>query len=43
MFGHIEVFTPELENEYLEWVQTPEGRSYLKGGANYKEDGENNV
>lgn len=37
-FGHIELFTPELEEEYLEWVQTPEGRSYLKGGANYKEE-----
>ncbi len=41
-FGHTEVFTPELEKEYLEWVQTPEGLSYLKGGANYKEDGDSN-
>lgn len=37
-FGHAEVFTPELEREYTEWVQTDEGRSYLKGGTNYKED-----
>lgn len=37
-FGHLEVFTPELEKEYLEWVQTEEGRSYLKGGSNYNEE-----
>lgn len=36
-FGHTEVLTPELQAEYMEWVQTDEGRSYLKGGANYKD------
>ncbi len=38
MFGHIEEFTPEIQKEYLEWCKTDEGRSYLKGGANYKEE-----
>lgn len=37
MFGHIELFTPDMEKEYLAWCQTDEGKSYLKGGANYKE------
>lgn len=37
-FGHLEVFTEEMGKAYLEWCQTDEGRSYLKGGANYKED-----
>lgn len=38
MFGHIELFTPDMEKEYLAWCQTDEGKSYLKGGENYKED-----
>lgn len=38
MFGHIELFTPDMGKEYLAWCQTDEGKSYLKGGANYKED-----
>lgn len=37
MFGHIELFTPEMEKEYIAWLQTDEGKSYLKGGENYKE------
>ncbi len=37
MFGHIELFTPEMNEKYIEWCKTPEGRSYLKGGSNYKE------
>ena len=36
-FGHTEVFTKDMENRYVEWCKTDEGRSYLKGGANYKE------
>ena len=35
MFGHLELFTEEMEKEYLEWCATDEGRSYLKGGSNY--------
>lgn len=34
-FGHVEVYTPELQKEYLEWVQTEEGQAYLKGGKKY--------
>lgn len=40
MFGHVELLTEEMYAEYLEWCQTDEGRSYLKGGANYKEEEE---
>ena len=36
-FGHLELFTEDMEREYLEWLKTDEGRSYLKGGSNYKE------
>lgn len=38
MFGHTEVLTEEMVREYLEWCKTEEGRSYLKGGENYKEE-----
>ena len=37
LFGHVELLTDELCQEYSQWCQTEEGRSYLKGGANYKE------
>lgn len=40
MFGHIELFTDEMEKEYLEWCKTNEGAQYLKGGSKYKEDEE---
>lgn len=36
-FGHTELLTEEIYNEYLEWCKTEEGMSYLEGGANYKE------
>lgn len=35
MFGHVELFTPEMQQEYIEWCQTDEGRQYLKGGSKY--------
>ena len=38
MLGHTELLTKEMYNEYIEWCKTEEGRSYLKGGANYKEE-----
>lgn len=38
MLGHIEELTEEMQRHYLEWCRTEEGRSYLKGGSNYKED-----
>lgn len=38
IFGHVELFTPEMKQEYLEWCQTDEGKKYLKGGSEYKEE-----
>lgn len=40
MFGHTELFTEEMQKEYLEWCKTEDGKSYLKGGKNYKESEE---
>lgn len=40
MFGHIELFTKDMQREYLHWVQTEDGRQYLRGGSKYKEDNE---
>ena len=37
MFGHTELFTEEMQKEYLEWCQTEEGKKYLKGGSEYRE------
>lgn len=39
MLGHLELFTDEMEKEYLEWCLTDEGRQYLKGGSKYIEEG----
>lgn len=38
VFGHVELFTPEMQQEYLAWCRTDEGREYLKGGSKYKPD-----
>lgn len=38
MFGHVELFTEEMNAEYLQWCQTEEGKKYLKGGSKYKEE-----
>ncbi len=40
LLGHTELFTPEMQKEYLEWCQTDEGRKYLKCGSEYKERSE---
>ena len=40
LFGHLELFTGEMQSEYLSWCQTEEGKKYLKGGEYYREDGE---
>ena len=37
IFGHVELFTEEMELAYLNWCATDEGRQYLKGGAKYIE------
>lgn len=38
MFGHVELFTEEMNAEYLQWCQTDEGKKYLKGGSEYTEE-----
>lgn len=37
-FGHVEVITDEVKKEYLKWLETDEGKSYLEGGSNYKKE-----
>jgi hypothetical protein len=39
MFGHIELFTEEMQKEYLEWCKTDDGKQYLEGGSKYVERG----
>lgn len=41
MLGHVELFTEEMQKEYIAWCQTDEGKQYLKGGSKY-EDSERN-
>ena len=43
VFGHVELFTPEMQQEYLAWCRTDEGREYLKGGSKYKPDPDEEV
>lgn len=38
MFGHVELFTDEMKQQYLAWCDMEEGRQYLKGGSKYKEE-----
>ena len=38
MFGHTELFTEEMQKEYLAWCQTDDGKQYLKGGSKYREE-----
>ena len=40
MFGHVELFTEEMQQEYLAWCLTDEGKQYLKGGSKYDESKE---
>lgn len=35
MFGHAELMTDEMVNEYLDWCDTEDGKQYLKGGSKY--------
>lgn len=37
MFGHMELLTPEIYDEYLKWCKTDEGKKYLKGGECYND------
>lgn len=38
MFGHTELLTTEMYQDYLDWCSTDEGKKYLKGGSEYKEE-----
>lgn len=40
IFGHVELFTDEMQKEYIAWCQTEDGQQYLKGGNKYKEEGD---
>ena len=44
MLGHVELFTENMQKDYIEWCKTDEGKQYLKGGSKYKEElvGEDN-
>lgn len=35
MFGHLELFTDEMKEEYLTWCKSEEGKQYLVGGDKY--------
>ena len=35
MFGHLELFTEEMQKKYIEWCKTDEGKQYLEGGSKY--------
>lgn len=32
MFGHIELFTPEMQEKYLAWCSSEKGSAYLNKG-----------
>ena len=38
--GHSELLTRDMYKHYLEWVQTDEGKQYLKGGSKYRKENE---
>lgn len=40
MFGHAELMTKEMWDEYIAWCQTEEGKQYLEGGSKYKPEKE---
>ena len=35
MFGHVELFTEEMQEKYIEWCKTEDGKRYMKGGDLY--------
>ncbi len=43
MLGHTELFTAEMQEAYIEWCKTDEGKQYLKGGSKYEENHEGNI
>ncbi len=38
MFGHTELFTEDMQRDYIQWCGTDEGKKWLKGGEHYKEN-----
>lgn len=38
LMGHLELFTREMQKEYLKWCKTEDGKKYLVGGSCYKEE-----
>ena len=36
-FGHLELFTDEMKEQYLAWCKTEEAKKYLKGGSEYRD------
>ena len=37
LFGHVELFTSDMQKEYLKWCDTEDGKQYLEGGIYYTE------
>lgn len=35
--GHTEYFTKEMQDKYIKWCKTDDGKQYLKGGSKYVE------
>ncbi len=35
LFGHLELFTEEMQKDYFDWCLTDEGKQYLKDGDKY--------
>ena len=38
IFGHTELFTEDMQQDYIKWCNTDEGKKWLKGGEHYKEN-----
>lgn len=43
LLGHAELFTEEMNKEYIAWCSTDEGKQYLKGGSKYDENHKGNI
>lgn len=41
--GHTELVTDDIWDSYIKWCLTDEGKKYLKGGSEYREDLEGGV
>ena len=43
VFDHMELFTEEMAQAYVEWCKTEEGSQYLKGGSKYDPNHRGNI